>query len=165
MTPPFRPERPVLRDYEAWKQEWAKPGFTVADYLANRSTVDLAAAHVGLFWPELVEVEGHVLLARNYDPETFRRWRRETRGDRVRTESVVNHLHLYDAFPRSNEGNTDPSAFAYLIGALTALWARALRERFPDRRFVFEHGSEPEEYGPTITFFQEEADPPAAHGR
>ena len=37
---------------------------------------------------------------------------------------------------------------------LAAAWTAALAARFPDRRFTVEFATEPDEYGPTVSFHQ-----------
>jgi len=42
----------------------------------------------------------------------------------------------------------------YLGRALLACWRCALSTAYPSRAFAFDYGSEPEDYGPTISFWQ-----------
>ena len=126
------------------------------DEITLFGTKKLAFAFGRLFWPEFVEIEGCILLAAKYDSENFRRWFDHFGGDRSSTEAMINHLHLYDlCLNDATRADEDLPALEDLAHRLMKCWQSALNECDSNRRFVFEFATEPDEYGPTITFFQE----------
>jgi len=44
----------------------------------------------------------------------------------------------------------------YLAKILTVMWKHALEEAFPGKEFEFYYATEPDEYGPTISFCQKD---------
>lgn len=117
-----------------------------------RGDFQLAADFSKLFWPDFVEVDGYVLLAEQFEEADVAQWRQQFGDDRKAVESMVNHVHLYDLF--NNTGNTHKTALAdYLGRVLVICWRRALAEAFPDKRFTVEYATDPDDYGPTISFF------------
>lgn len=155
MIPEIALKASSLRYYQAWKEEWLRPNLTLWDYLGARGTVELAAVFSKLFWPEFVEVERCILLAEQYDPEHFDHWRTHLRGDREAIERIINHVHIWDLFPGGSPGDGNALHVAeYVAGVLLKSWECALKDTFPDRTFDFYYATEPDDYGPTIAFFQ-----------
>jgi hypothetical protein len=141
-------------DYQRWQEASGKARFGFWDYLNAKGNFEMAVAFAKLFWPDFVEVEGHIFLSEMYEEAQFREWQKALQ-EVSRVEAVVNHLHIYDLFL-----NNDASAalelelLEYLAQVLLKCWAYALNEQFPDKYFEFTYASEPEEYGPVISFFQ-----------
>jgi len=44
--------------------------------------------------------------------------------------------------------------YEYFAEMLLKFWKFSLYDRFPDKKFEFIYGTEPDDYGPTLTFFQ-----------
>lgn len=152
-SPLFNPM--MLRDFEEFKADFGNPEFGVWDYLNYRGNFEIAAAFCNLFHPELVEVEGCILLAEQARRYNFVEWKQKLEGDRKRIEATINHVHVYDLFLNSNREGINSQTYEHIGQTLLKCWSCALREAFPDRHFKFDYASEPEEYGPTLTFFQE----------
>lgn len=144
----------MLRSFEDWSKELSPGGFWGVLQIAGG--VELAAAFSKLFWPDFIEVGGCVVLAEQYNPQSFDAWRAQFGEDRSRTEEMVNHVHMYDLFPNDSNPDADQGVAAYLASVLIRCWAAALREAFPDRDFEFSLATEPDDYGPTVTFWQRE---------
>ena len=120
--------------------------------LGAQGGAELAVAFSSLFWPDLVEVDGCVLLRERYDPSRFQDWWLELDGDRSRIERVINHVHLWDLFDFDREDLPDET-INDLARVLASTWRCALQNRFPHRTFEVRLILEdPEEYGPTIAF-------------
>ncbi len=79
-------------------------------------------------------------------------WHDELKGDNRALEALINHLHVYDLF--SNDGENDLETYEYLGEVLVECWTCALKTKFPNLEFTVDYATEPEEYGPTITFYQ-----------
>lgn len=126
---------------------------SVWDLLGAKGGAELALAFSSFFWPEFVEVEDCVLLGERYSPSRFQDWWKELGGDRSRIEEVVNHVHLWDLFNLDEESLPD-EAIRDLAVVLASTWRCALQYRFPRKTFeVRVTLDDPEEYGPTISFF------------
>lgn len=93
----------------------------------------------------------------------------QTREHRCSMEQLINHLHIYDLSHTHTVKMLEPpdggplvlmdlvyslELKEYLARVLMVCWKHALQEAFPDRQFEFSYATEPEEYGPTITFWQ-----------
>ena len=162
----------LLPHYTTWVSTNGE-GYGLWDYLEHNSNYDMASAFSKLFWPDFVEFEGCVFLA-----EAYRKWsqpvedqRREARKDPRSIEKLVNHLHMYDLFwtnttvlvedpeggPRIGVDQVYSLQLKeYLAQVLLVCWKHALQEKYPEREFEFSYATEPDEYGPTITFWQKE---------
>jgi hypothetical protein len=140
-------------DYETQRQVVGKAAFGFWDYLNTRGDFELAAAFGKLFWPEFIEVEGLILLAENYDEKTYRQWK-QTVSDRDKIEAVINEVHVYDLFLNSSKQPVTSQTFEFIGWVLMKCWTCALKDKFPDRNFRVDYGTEPKEYGPTIRFYQ-----------
>jgi hypothetical protein len=137
-----------MRGVESVSADW--------DEIHVHGTRRLAVAFGRLFWPEFVEVEGCVLLVSQYRPENFRHWFDPLGGDCTGIEAMINHLHLYDlCLNDPNSAETRLPELEELARTLLKCWECALKEAFPNKRFTFDFATEPDEYGPAITFFQE----------
>lgn len=145
----------MLHDFEMFKAEFGNSEFSLWDYLNYRGDFELAAAFCNLFYPEFIEVEGCVLLAEQAKRYNFAEWKQKLKGDREKIEAMINHVHVYDLFLNSSKEGINPQTYEHIGRTLLKCWSCALRETFPDKHFQFDYATEPEEYGPTITFFQE----------
>lgn len=154
--PTFDPSR--IPESEAWRREWANPTFGAWDYVHFRASLDLLAVFAQLFWPEFTEIDDCVILTEKYDPSTYLQWVEHLSGDRQRVESILNHTHVYDLFSKVTDVPCDLEIAEYVGRVLQRSWECALRNAFPERSFVVEFWTEPDEYGPTVTFYQSPAE-------
>ncbi|HMA35512.1 MAG TPA: hypothetical protein VKY74_13665 [Chloroflexia bacterium] len=146
-------DKSLLPEYQKWKSPEKELG--IWSYVNMRADYDLAAAFSKLFWPDFVEIDQCVLLAEKYDPKRFKEWMQRYDNDFRAVESIVNHVHIYDLFMNSpNEEVYSLELFEYLAQVLMRCWKYALADIFPDKQFTFEYKTEPDAYGPTITFYQ-----------
>ena len=142
----------MLTSYEPWMKEKSL-GFW--SFLDARADIELAVAFSKLFWPDFVEADGCIFLAERYDPQLVEQWQQQLRGDRAGIEKVVNHVHLYDLFNNSPGSTPDLLFYQYLGQVLLTCWSAALERAFPGRQFEFTYLTEPDEYGPTLSFWQQ----------
>jgi hypothetical protein len=120
-----------------------------------RGDYELATAFATLYWPEFVEVDDCVLLKENFIRTSFEEWRDAFQGDRARIEAMINHTQVWDLFPNAEDDHLDEKVFVFIGRTLESCWTAALRAGYPHRTFVVEYADEPDEYGPTVTFWQE----------
>jgi len=114
-------------------------GFTLADFVyAAGSPVD-ALLYSQLFWPELLEIDGAVLLRDGVeDEDDFARVRASVRErGPVETERRFNLRELSDLFGKGLAEIDDEHA-EVLLARLAEMWRGRLHERFPERRFTVE---------------------------
>lgn len=125
------------------------------DFIKYKSNVDLGFAFCKLFFPEFVQVDECVFLAEMYNSQAYQDWREKFGGDRMQLESIINHVHIYDLFEADEESDDlDEKVWDGIAKYLVKSWMFALNEMFPDREFFIRHSNDPDEYGPTITFYQ-----------
>jgi len=161
----------LLPFYKEWKSVHFEPEYRIWNYLDAKANLDLAAAFSTLFWPDFVEVGGCIFLAERFSawtglPEDFSKLSREERRS---YEALVNHVHIYDLFSTKSTIRIEPPEGGpiifrdaiyslelkeYLAQVLQVCWKHALMEAYPNRKFEFSYATEPDEYGPTITFWQ-----------
>lgn len=122
--------------------------------LGSNYDIEQASLFANLFCPAFVGVQGCVLLEAKFETSAFHRWWQELHGDIAAIERMVNHTHLYDLFPRADDEELALLRYEHVAQSLIGCWEGALRRAFPDRSFAFSYATEPDEYGPTITFWQ-----------
>jgi hypothetical protein len=127
------------------------------DFLSETVSVAKAVAVMRLVWPEFIEIRRCVLLSSRYSASAFEQWWETLDGDHVRIEQVMNHVHLWDVFGPTLAGDgTIPSEEAALeeLGQLRCrTFTAALGEEFPGRQFDVVYSADPDEYGPTVSFW------------
>ncbi len=50
----------------------------------------------GLFWPRFMEVDGYVLVADHFEPDTFAEFRERRPDSRPAVEDLINHVHVLE---------------------------------------------------------------------
>jgi hypothetical protein len=116
---------------------------------------------MALAWPDFIEVRGCVLLASRFDEANFESWWSRYADHPYAIERVLNEVHFYDLV----DDDFEDSQLPFLEHAATRLrdaWRAALAERFPGRRFTVEYDTEPDQYGPTVSFHQSDDCPGCA---
>lgn len=114
-------------------------------------TTEHLSSLADLFCPDFVVVGDAVLRKEAYEPLNFQRWIDETGGDTQAVEATLNHVHLYDIV---DEDDPNLEALRSALARIQICWAAILKERFPERSFRLVASDEPDDYGPTLTFFQ-----------
>jgi hypothetical protein len=86
---------------------------------------DLAA----LFWPRFIEVDGYVLVADHFEPDTFSEFRDKRPDSRPAVEDMVNHVHVLEiAGPHAQ-----PEAVGQVCRHITQAWRHTLDTALPGR--------------------------------
>ena len=126
--------------------------FSFWDYLYNRwDGPEVALAYSTAFWPELVEVEGFVLLKEQYEAEYLARVKANYGREKV--EATINTTYLQDLFTDNTEG-TDESVWTALGELLRDTWKARAEAVFPDREFATTFAWYTEDSDPGVTLFQ-----------
>lgn len=152
----IRTELHDLPEVSTWARAWS-PQPSADDFLSHSVSVAKALAVMRLFWPEFVEVRGCVLLSLHYTAGSFQTWWETLDGDRERIERVMNHVHLLDVFGPTLADDASTSSEGPALEELGQLmrhtFTAALLDAFPRRQFEVSYSTEPDEYGPTVTFW------------
>jgi hypothetical protein len=114
-------------------------GFTLADFVyAAGSPID-ALLYSRLFWPELLEVDGAVLLRDGVEDEDDLARVRASVRERgpVETERRFNLRELSDLFGKGLAEIDDDHA-EVLLARLAEMWRGRLQQQFPGRPFTVE---------------------------
>lgn len=104
-----------------------------------------------LTWPKFREYRGAVLLNEGVTDEEINRWWTELGGDQNAVEQTINHVHLYDEVVDYTDSELPMLEEA--MARIASAWRAKLGWEYPDRSFEVVETSEPDEYGPTLTFY------------
>ena len=86
----------------------------------------------GLFWPRFMEVDGYVLVADHFEPDTFAEFREQRPDSRPAVEDLINHVHVLEiAGPAA-----PPEAVGQACRHITQAWRDALDSTFPGRELT-----------------------------
>jgi hypothetical protein len=148
-----------IEGLKKFKNDFNNPKLNLWDFIKYKSDFDLAFAFCKLFFPEFIEVESCVLLAEKYESETFEKWKNTLNGNSRQLEATLNHTHIYDLFSEPDNSEEVSLEICEEIGKyIVKSWAISLKETFPEKKFDINFSTEPDDYGPTITFSQSEQD-------
>lgn len=86
----------------------------------------------GLFWPRFMDVDGYVLMADHFEPDTFAEFRERRPDSRPAVEDLINHVHVQEiAGP-----DAKPEAVGQACRHITQAWRDALEATFPGRELT-----------------------------
>lgn len=86
----------------------------------------------GLFWPRFMEVDGYVLMADHFEPDTFAEFRERRPDSRPAVEDLINHVHVLEiAGPAAQ-----PEAVGQACRHIMQAWRDALDSAFPGRELT-----------------------------
>jgi hypothetical protein len=86
----------------------------------------------GLFWPRFMDVDGYVLVADHFEPDTFAEFRERRPDSRAAVEDLINHVHVMEiAGPAA-----PPEAVGQACRHITQAWRDSLEATFPGRELT-----------------------------
>lgn len=86
----------------------------------------------GLFWPRFIQVDGYVLVADHFEPDTFAEYRERRPDSRGAVEDLINHVHVLElAGPAAA-----PEAVGQACRHITQAWRDVLETSFPERELT-----------------------------
>jgi hypothetical protein len=86
----------------------------------------------GLFWPRFMEVDGYVLVADHFEPDTFAEFREQRPDNRPAVEDLINHVHVLEiAGPDAR-----PEAVGQACRHIMQAWRDELDSTFPGRELT-----------------------------
>ncbi|CAN5892871.1 hypothetical protein BH24DEI2_BH24DEI2_01310 [soil metagenome] len=149
------PDLTKMLRFQQWQEGWVRPNHDLWDFMNFHGNLDLAVAFSSLFWPDIVEVDGCYFRSQTGLQEMLQEWNVVLKGDKRALEGLINHLHVYDLFSFADDGvEIDLSVRECLGETLVECWTCALKTKFPEVSFTVDYATEPDEYGPTLTFYQ-----------
>lgn len=111
-------------------------------------SISVAAAVAHAAFPELIEVDDHILIKDQYNEKTFNDWLPSLKGDRGAAERTVNHFVVWDhLYGSEHEDEADEQAAEFIA----LCWRYWFHDQYPDRRFQV---SILDQYGPTVTVYE-----------
>jgi hypothetical protein len=139
-------------------------GRTFMNHAANSYGIEEALAMASLFWPTIVEDEGHVFIAEFYNPG-LEILKEQFHHDKRKIERWVNAWSLPEFFYRYQRYQSqdippasaiDDELVVQAFGeVLRFFWSLRLKTLFPDREFIIEVGDAIEgEAGLSITLYE-----------
>jgi hypothetical protein len=122
------------------------------DYLSHvREGPEVAFVYGKIFWPDLIEVDGFVLLSENYDEVNYKRIRSEYPDSVI--EDTINTTYIDDLF---GAGDIDVSDEVWeALGQLICETWKARAELLFKRPFVCEFNWYSEYGEPGVTMYQQ----------
>lgn len=130
----------------------AEGSFSFWEFIRSRGegpAIALAYAHV--FWPELIEIEGFILVKENYDPEYLSRVMAECSRENV--EATINTTYLQDLFGADGT-RADQEVWTKLGELVRDAWKAHAQSQFPDKEFAATFAWYSEDGDPGVTLFQ-----------
>jgi hypothetical protein len=130
-------------------------GIDLESWIACEGRFALAVGYATVFWPEFVELDGHIVRD-GTSPENIATWASQEGATRESVEAVINHLHLSDIQHLYCSDCSGDKLLA-LGNVLKEIYEAKLAYRFPDKRFCVSLfiPDEPEDLeGYEITFWQ-----------
>lgn len=135
-----------LADVRTWRER-LKLVPTIPETVAHFVGFSHLMVALEFLWPTFIEVRGCVLLPWNYSENDFEEWWTHFNGDRDQIEHMVNHTHLHNLFSTTDVTET---GMRHLGKMLALLWAAALADQFPERKFNVVLWEDPDGFDPTI---------------
>jgi hypothetical protein len=132
-------------------------GKTLMNLAFNTVDIESMLAASSVYWPTIIQDEGHVFIAEFYTPG-LEPLKKQFDNDKQRIERFVNawslaEFFLTEAYTPSVESDEILTTFGEV---LRFFWSLRLSTLFPNRHFVVEVGEEIEgESGLAITFYEE----------
>ncbi|MFX4271974.1 hypothetical protein ACQBAR_15910 [Propionibacteriaceae bacterium Y1685] len=115
---------------------------------SSAASISTAAAVTHAAFPELIEVDDHILIKDQYNEKTFNDWLPSLQGDRGAAERTVNHFVVWSYLDGSAQDDAADEQAAEFIALCWRYW---FHDQYPDRRFQV---SIIDQYGPTVTVFE-----------
>jgi hypothetical protein len=121
-----------LIDFQKWRKVNSED-FSLLDYLFGVSNVEVAIAFTKLFWPDFFEYKDGVFLSEAFNSKIYEQWKDQLEDDITSIEQVMNHKHIEDLLPGSE--NISMENLFYLGQVIAEMWQSRLSLVYPNRRF------------------------------
>lgn len=123
----------LISEYNMWKN--ANPqNFSWWNYINLKSDLQTALGFAKFFYPEVLEIDGCILLKDKFSKELYELWRSECNGEKTYIEKMMNLYQLKDFFHINTQDDGNLNAQIKALGeVLTLFWSMSFQNRFPDR--------------------------------
>jgi len=125
------------------------------DWITHAGTPELAIGYLRLFWPPLLEHEGHIVLASGFTPEAFPDFQAAVGNDTQALEQALNTVQLTELFANPEvRADLKHTQLLYVGQSLQQMWEARLALAYPHRRFVveFAQGDQLDDF--SLTFYE-----------
>lgn len=116
---------------------------------SERQPIEIALLYGKVFWPDLVEVDGFVLLTAQYDEDYYHRVLADLGRDKL--EATINTTYLRTVF---GDRDAHEAVWETLGCLLSHSWKACAETKFPGRKFHSEFSWYSDIGDPGITLFQ-----------
>ncbi|WP_395502335.1 hypothetical protein [Ectopseudomonas mendocina] len=141
--------------FSLWRERWAdKESVSLGSYVSDELHPEDALIFSKLLFPDFVEVDGCVVLKSKFDMNNFLIWMAKMDGVTSSVERILNHTHMYDIFGGCEDDVSD-LIFEQLGRVIAFSWGQALKKNFPEKIFCVDFSFSDTDYGPVVTFWQE----------
>jgi hypothetical protein len=123
----------LISEYIMWKK--ANPqNFSWWNYINLKSDLQTALGFAKFFYPEILEIDGCILLKDKFSKELYELWRCECNGEKTCIEKMMNLYQLKDFFHINTQDDGNLNVKIKALGeVLTLFWSMSFQNRFPDR--------------------------------
>ncbi|WP_019878470.1 hypothetical protein [Succinispira mobilis] len=123
----------LISEFIKWRNANPK-NFSWWNYVNLKSDLQTALGFAKLYYPEIVEVDGCILLKDKFSEELYELWRDECKGEKSCIEKMMNLYQLRDFFhlKTQDDGNLE-SQIKALGDVLVLFWGMSFKNRFPER--------------------------------
>jgi hypothetical protein len=128
----------LIKEYQEWRG--ANPeSFSWWSYVNMKSDLQTALAFAKFFSPELIEIEGCLILKDKYDEALFKDWVDECKDDKTCIEKMMNIYELNDFFHiNRNETEYEDRQFEALGDVLKHFWSMSFKHNYPNRNIIID---------------------------
>lgn len=133
----------MTETFRSWSCSF-NPNADVMAYLEKHLNVTSACIFMSIIIPKFIEVQGCVILQRNYDPETFKQWWESENKNTLTIEAAINRMHLWDIF---DQDDPEEQQLESLAETIAYTWELHAQRQFPERKF---EAKVTDDYGPTV---------------
>jgi hypothetical protein len=114
--------------------------------------VEMGLLFGSLFWPELMEIDGHVFLRENFDESSYIQQKERMQGALL--EQTINTTYLADILGSNSPLSSKPTPWEELGLQICECWVARANGCFPGRQFVANFAWYSEDSDPGVTLYQ-----------
>jgi hypothetical protein len=135
----------LIKEYTQWKDANPK-AFNWWNYVNMKADLQTALAFAKFFSPELIEIDGCLILKDKYDEQLFKDWVDECKNDKTCIEKMMNLYELNDFFHiNRNEMEDEERQLEALGDVLKHFWSMSFKQHYPNRNIIIEVSKEIDE--------------------
>lgn len=148
----------LLPAFQAWKKNWENVEISLDDYVWNTLIIEQSLAFMEFLDPQLIEINNQYLfIEKNYLRSTeLYKDMLEKKISQKDIELQINTIHIYDLFlSRIDPFEYEIEVYECFAQKVLYFWQLSLPNKVPHKKLTFDYLTEPDAYGPTISFYSE----------